>query len=492
MCGIIALAKTHGTQNFFFLTVYAEKSFEKLISSHMQWQNIVWGCSQDNKQKAQNAICNVHGVSKKEIKMKYTKETQQDNHIKITITLDATDWQKALDEAYQKTKGQYKVQGFRQGKAPRKVIEKEYGDVTFFDEALNDSFGKYYAEILEKEKIDAVGNPKVNVEKLDGDGVVLTAVTAVYPKVKLGSYKVDVKKEEPKVTSAEVDKAVSEMQERSARMVKVEREAKNGDELLIDFVGKKDGVAFDGGTAKGYQLVLGSGTFIPGFEEQLVGTKAGQEKTLNVTFPKDYPAKDLADKPCTFDVKVTEIREKVLPKLDDDFAKNVSEFDTLEDYKKSLKEDLLKQKQKTIEQETEDKLVDGVVANAQVDIPTEMIDEQVEEYIHDLEHRLSHQGLKLDDYVKYMNTTIDKLRADSKKDAEKVVKTRLVLEAIIKDKNLILEKDEIEAEIAKQAKQSGVTVDDYKKTMGQESLNQMANNIVVDKLIALLKKENNL
>lgn len=424
--------------------------------------------------------------------MKYTKETQQDKHLKITITLDLADWQSALDEAYQKTKARYKVQGFRQGKAPRRVIEKEYGEVVFFDEALNNSFAKYYSEILEKEKIDAVGNPKVNVEKLDNDGVVMTAVTAVYPEVKLGSYKVDVKKPTAKVTVAEVDGAIKEMQERSARMVAVKREAKNGDELLIDFVGKKDGVAFDGGTAKGYQLVLGSNTFIPGFEDQLVGTKEGEEKTINVTFPKDYPAKDLADKPCTFDVKVNEVREKILPKLDDEFAKNVSEYDTLEDYKKSLKEDLLKQKQHQIEHETEDKLVDAVVGNAQVEIPTEMIDEQVEEYIHDLSHRLSHQGLKLEDYVKYMNTTVEKLKQDSRKDAEKVVKTRLVLEAIIKDKNLNLEKDEIENAIEKQAKQSGVTVEDYRKTLNQEVLNQIANNIVVDKLIALLKKENNM
>lgn len=425
--------------------------------------------------------------------MKYTKEILQDKHAKITITLDKKEWEDALENAYQHTKGQYKVQGFRPGKAPRRVIEKEYGEVVFYDDALNDSFYKYYNEVLDKEKLEVVGYPSVNVEKLDKDGVVLTATTALYPEVKLGKYKgLEIEKEKAKVTAAEVDGAIKNMLDRSARMVKVERASKKGDEVVIDFVGKKDGVAFAGGEAKGYQLVLGSETFIPGFEDQLEGVKAGEEKVVNVTFPENYPSKELAGAPCTFDVKVNEVREKVLPKLDDEFAKNVSEFDTLEEYKKSVKEDLLKQKEHEIEHKMEDKLIQTIVENAQVEIPEEMLDEEAEHYVHDLEHRLSHQGLKLEDYVKYMNTTVEKLKEDGRKNANVTVKTRLVMDAIIKAEEIKLEQKDIDDAVKAQAERSGIEFEEYKKTVDEHMLGHLANDIVVDKLFTLLKKENNL
>ena len=425
--------------------------------------------------------------------MNYTKEILQDKHAKITITLDAKEWENAIEDAYQKTKGKYKVQGFRPGKAPRRVIEKEYGEAVFFDDALNDSFYKYYNEVLDKEKLEVVGYPSVNIEKLDKDGLVMTATTALYPEVKLGQYKgLEIEKEKAKVTAAEVDGAIKNMLERSARMVKVERPAKLGDEVLIDFVGKKDGVAFNGGEAKGYQLLLGSETFIPGFEDQLVGAAAGEDKVLNVTFPENYPAKDLAGAPCTFDVKVNEVREKVLPKLDDEFAKNVSEFDTLEEYKNSVKEDLLKQKEHEIEHKTEDKLIQKIVENATVEIPEEMLDEEAEHYVHDLEHRLAHQGLRLEDYVKYMNTTVEKLKEDGRKNADKTVKTRLVLDAIVKAEDIKLEQKDIDDAVKAQAERNGVDFEDFKKTVDEHMLGHLANDIIVDKLLTLLKKENNL
>ena len=425
--------------------------------------------------------------------MNYTKEILQDKHAKITITLDAKEWEDALEKAYQETKNKYRVQGFRPGKAPRRVVEKEYGQAVFYDDALNDSFYRYYNEALEKEKLEVVGYPTVNVEKLDADGVVMTATTALYPEVKLGQYKgLEIQKEQAKVTQAEVDGAIKNMLDRSARMVKVDRPAKNGDEVLIDFVGKKDGVAFDGGTAKGYQLMLGSGTFIPGFEEQLEGAKAGEERNVNVTFPENYPAKDLAGATCVFEVKVNEVREKILPELNDEFAKNVSEFDTLEEYKKSVKEDLLKQKEHELEHKLEDKLIETIVGNTQIDIPQEMLDEEAEHYVHDLEHRLSHQGLSLEDYVKYMNTTVDKLKEEGRKNADKTVKTRLVLDAIIKAENITLEQADIDNAIKEQAEKNGIDFDEYKKTVDEHMLGHLANDIVVEKLFALLKKENNL
>ena len=425
--------------------------------------------------------------------MEYTKEILADKKVRFTIKENKEEWEQALVEAYNETKGKYRVQGFRQGKAPRKVIEKEYGDTVFWDEALNHSFYKYYTEVLQKEKLDVVGDPSVNVEKIDENGVVLVVTTEVYPEVVLGTYTgLTVEKPEIKVSAAEVNAAIADMREKAGRMVVVEREAKIGDTLTIDFLGKKDGVPFEGGEAKGYELKLGSGAFIPGFEDQLVGTKAGEQKVINVTFPKDYPAQELADKPCTFDVTVHEVREKALPELDDEFAKNVSEFDTFEEYKKSVKDGLKKQKEQKAEQEAEEKLLEQITNNATVEIPEVMVKEQAHEFIHQFAHRLEHQGLNIDDYVKYMNTTIEDLEKSRMEDARKTVRTRLVLEEIMKRENIKLEKEELENELKKQAEFNGLDVEEYKKTLHDHHINDMANNIVFGKLFDFLKKNNNM
>lgn len=423
--------------------------------------------------------------------MKYTKEILADKKAKLTVEMTAEEWNEALQKAYEKTKGKYRVQGFRNGKAPRKVIEKEYGDTVFYDEALNESFYNYYNEIIEKEKLEVVGDPKVNVEKIESNGVTFTITTALYPEVKLGAYTgLEVEKEAVKVSAAEVNGAIKDMQEKSARMVKVDREAKNGDTVIIDFVGKKDGVAFDGGTGKGYELKLGSGTFIPGFEDQLVGAKAGEDRNVNVTFPAEYPAEDLAGKPCVFEVKVHEVREKVLPELDDKFAQNVSEFDTMEEYKKSVKEQLTKQKQQKADSEAEEKLLQMITDNATVDIPQAMVEEQADEFIHQFAHRLEHQGLNLDDYLKYMNTTYEDLRNSRMEDAKKTAKTRVVLDAILKKENITLEKEEVEKELEKHAELNGVSVEEFKKTVHDHVITDIANNIVINKLLDFLRKNN--
>ena len=425
--------------------------------------------------------------------MEYTKEVLADKRVKFTIKMTSEEWQKALQDAYEHTKGKYRVQGFRAGKAPRKVIEKEYGDTVFYDEALNNSFYVYYNEVLNKEKMEVVGNPKLDVEKIDETGVTLVITTEVYPEVTLGAYTgLTVEKEEVKVSAAEVNAELKLMQDKAGRMVVVEREAKNGDTLVIDFVGKKDGVAFEGGTAKGYELKLGSGTFIPGFEDQLVGVKAGEEKLVNVTFPKEYPAEDLADKPCTFEVTVHEVREKVLPELDDEFAKNVSEFDTMEEYKKSIKEQLKKEKEQKAEQKAEEKLLEMITENAKVEIPEVMVEEQAHEFIHQFAHQLEHQGLNIDDYVKYMNTTVEALEKSRMDDARKTVKTRLVLEAIMKKEGISLSKEELDKAVEDQAKFNGIDVEEFKKTMHDHYLQQIANNLILNKLFDFLKKNNNM
>ena len=421
----------------------------------------------------------------------YTKEILANKNAKLTVKMTAEEWNEALQKAYEKTKGKYRVQGFRNGKAPRKVIEKEYGDTVFFDEALNESFYHYYGEIIEKEKLEVVGNPRCNVEKIESSGVTLTIETALYPEVKLGAYTgLEIEKEEIKVSAAEVNVAIKDMQEKAARMVKVDRVAKNGDTVVIDFVGKKDGVAFDGGTGKGYELKLGSGTFIPGFEDQLVGAKAGEDKNVNVTFPAEYPAEDLAGKPCVFEVKVHEVREKVLPELDDKFAQNVSEFDTLEEYKKSVKEQLAKQKEQKVNAEAEEKLLQKITDNAEVEIPEVMVEEQADEFIHQFAHRLEHQGLNLDDYLKYMNTTYEDLRKSRMEDARKTAKTRVVLDAILKKENITLEKEEVEKELEKHAQLNGVSVEEFKKSVHDHVITDIANNIVINKLLDFLRKNN--
>lgn len=423
--------------------------------------------------------------------MEYTKEVLADKKVKLTVKMTDAEWQNELQKAYEETKGKYRVQGFRNGKAPRKVIEREYGDTVFFDEALNDSFSKYYTEIVEKEKLEVVGYPKCDVEKIESSGVTLTMVVALYPEVKLGAYTgLEIQKEEVKVSAAEVNGAIKEMQEKSARMVKVDREAKNGDTVIIDFVGKKDGVAFDGGTGKGYELILGSGTFIPGFEDQLVGAKAGEERNVNVTFPEEYPAEDLAGKPCVFEVTVHEVREKVLPELNDEFAKNVSEFDTLEEYKKSVKEQLKKQKEQKADSEAEEKLLQMITDNAEVEVPEVMVEEQAEEFIHQFGHRLEHQGLNLDDYLKYMNTTYEALKQSRMEEARKTAKTRIVLDAILKKENITLEKEEVEKELEKHAELNGVSVEEFKNTVHDHVINDIANNIVINKLLDFLRKNN--
>ena len=425
--------------------------------------------------------------------MKYTKELLADKKMKVKIELSNDEWQQQVDKAYEATKSKYKVQGFRAGKAPRKVIENTYGVTVFFDDALNNCFYQYYQEVLEKEQFEPVGTPKLDIEKLDDSGVVLVVTTAVYPEVTLGQYKgLEIEKPVVKVSASEVSGAIKEMQEKSSRLVKVDRPAKNGDTVTIDFLGKKDGVAFEGGEGKNYELKLGSGTFIPGFEEALVGIKEGEEKVIDVTFPTEYPAENLAGKPCTFDIVCHEVREKVLPELNDEFAQNVSEFDTLEEYKKSVKEDLLKQKKQKAEQEAQSMLLEKVCDNAIVEIPQEMIDEQVEEFIRQFDQRLRSQGLNLDEYLKYMNTTLDGLKSSRKEDAKKTVKTRLVIEAILKAEKIELTREEVDAEIERQAQFSGLTGEEFKKNAGEQFVNQIASNLLINKLLDFLKVNNNL
>ena len=422
--------------------------------------------------------------------MKYTKELEK-KQVKFVIELDAEEWEHELNHVYEHQKNKFKVEGFRTGKAPRKVIEKQYGEAIFYNDAIDEAFYHSMNEIFEKDAEKVVGNPKIDIKKLDKSGLTMEAIFELYPEVKLGEYK-NLKLEKPavKVSAKEVDDRLNQMVEKSARMVSVDREVKNGDIANIDFTGYKDGKAFDGGHAEKYDLAIGSGTFIPGFEEQIVGMKKGEERDVNVTFPEDYPAENLKGSAVVFKIVLHDIKEKQLPEVNDKFAQNVSEYDTLEEYKNSLKEEIKKEKEFQADQEYTEKLLEAVVGNAQVEISEAMVDEQADMFIHDFEHRLSHQGLKLEDYLKYMNTTVEELKKSRLDDARKTCKTRLVMEAIVEKEHLEVTEKDFDDFMARQALKMGTTVEEIKKGYDEHALSHVANDLLVNKFFDFLKENN--
>lgn len=424
--------------------------------------------------------------------MEYTKELLANKQIKFTINLTSEEWQHELDHVYEHQKSKFKIEGFRNGKAPRKVIEKAYGESIFYNDALNESFYRYFNEVLNNEKeVEMVGNPKLDVSKLDNTGVTLVVTIDIKPEVKLGAYtKLGVQKETPKVSAAEITAELNKTVEKSARFVTVQREVKTGDTAVIDFTGYDNGVAFEGGHGENYSLEIGSGTFIPGFEDQIIGMKSGEERDITVTFPENYPAENLKGKPVLFKIKLHEVREKQLPEINDEFAQNVSEFDTLKEYKDSIKAEILARKQHDANIHFEEKLIEEICDNAEVEIPQSMIEEQAEAFIHDFEHRLSHQGLKLEDYVNYMGTTVEELKNSRLEDAKKTCKTRLVIEAIIKKEDLKVENEDMEKAFAKQALKMGTSVEEIKKGLNEHALSHIANDIIIEKLLNFLKENN--
>ncbi len=426
--------------------------------------------------------------------MNYKKEILKNSEVKFIIDLTKEEWEEELNHAYEHNKHKYNVQGFRNGKTPRNLIEKTYGSTVFYDEAINQSFYKHFDEILHKEEdVEPVSHPSLEVIKLDATGLTLAVVVTIKPEVKLGDYKnLNPEKPEIKVTVAEVNAEIKNMQEKSARMVKVDRPAQLNDTVTINFVGKLNGVKFDGGSAEKFELVLGSNSFVPGFEDQLVGLKTDEEKTIEVKFPDEYPAENLKGKVTTFDVKVLEIREKVLPEINDEWAKNVSEFESLEDYKKDVKKLITSQKEQKATQELEAKLIELITDKSEVEIPEALVDSQVEEYIHSFEHNLSHQGLKLEDYLKYAKTTLEDLKKSRRDDARKTSKTRLVLEALMKKENIVVEPKELDDEIKKQAENAGISVEEFKKQLHEHDLSYILNNMLFKKLFDFLKECNNL
>lgn len=426
--------------------------------------------------------------------MKYTKTELKDKRIQIDLTLDSKEWEEAVQSAYEKNKGKYSVQGFRKGHTPRKVLEKTYGTSLFYDDAIDGCFYRYYFEVLSKEKtIQPVAMPELEIKKIGSEGLELIIKITVKPEVELGDYKgITLEKKEVKVTKADVDKELESMVNSRVKFVEVEREIKLGDMATIDFSGSVDGVKFDGGTATDFDLEIGSHSFIDTFEDQLIGLKKGDKKDVNVTFPTDYHAEELKGKKSVFEVTIKAIKEKQFPELNDKFASEVSEFETLEELKKDTKKKIQESKERELKAQQENELIEKIVENAKVEVPQVMVDEQVEDYIKDFEYRLSYQGLSLEGYLKYANTTVEELKKSRQEDAKKTVKTRLVLEEILKKEKITVTDKDIEEKFNENNKEGKKSIEEIRKTMGQDQMNYFENSLLLNKLMAFLKENNTL
>lgn len=414
-------------------------------------------------------------------------EMLEGNKAKLTIKIDADVFEKAIQEAYRKTGSRYTVQGFRKGKTPRKIIETYYGAGVFYEDAFDAVWGEAYDAAVEEHKLIPVDQPSLDINSIGKDGVEFTATVQLQPVVTLGAYKgLSVPKTNTEVTDADVDKALEDEREKQARFTDVERPAENGDRLLLDYSGSVDGEKFDGGTAEDQTLVLGSGAFIPGFEEQLVGTKAGEQKDITVTFPAEYHAENLAGKEAVFACNVKAVQVKELPEIDDDLIADISEFDTVADWKADKKAKMLEEKQKAAAVARENAAIDGACANATVDIPAVMIDRQVDYMVRDLEYRLSGSGLDMNTYCQYLGTTVDEMKKNFRPDAEHRVKMQLVIEAIVKAENLSASDEDMQAEIERYAEENGMVTEDLVAKLTEGDKNYFRERATVDKAVRLI------
>ncbi len=417
-----------------------------------------------------------------------TVEKLENSMVSFEFSVSAEEFENAVQKAYKKNVGRINVQGFRKGKAPRAIIERYYGKEIFYEDAVNIVLPDAYDKAITDNNIEAVAQPEIDVKELSAEtGVVFTAKVTVKPEFELGTYKgIEVAKVTHRTTEKEINAEIEKVRERNARLVSVEdRAAALNDTVNIDFEGFTDGVAFDGGKGEGFDLVLGSGQFIPGFEEQLVGKNIGEEVDVNVTFPKEYHSEDLKGKDALFKVKINGIKVKELPELDDEFAKDVSEFDTFADYKADVTKKLKEANKARSKQEFENKVIDAVVENTKIDIPAAMIETSVENSVRDFATQLSYQGLDFKQYMQYTGATIDSLKDQFRPDAEKKVKTSLVLDKISKVENIEATDKEVEDVLKMYAEQSKMSLEDVKKYIQVEEIRE---NKIIEKTVEFLVK----
>lgn len=430
----------------------------------------------------------------KEKIMSYKIRSKEKNNLEVEIVISEKKWEESLQKAYEETKNKYSVQGFRKGKAPRKVIEKQYGESVFFDYALEIAFADEYNEFLDKNlEIEPIAQPDVRIEKFEKSGIVLVASAPLMPEVELGSYTgLTVERGKEKVKKADVEAELKSVAERQARFVESTKPAELGDFATIDFAGSVDGEIFEGGTAQGYRLELGSHSFIDNFEDQLVGITVGEEKDVNVTFPENYHEKSLAGKKAVFKVVVQKIEKKEIPEITDEFAANVSEFENLEDYKKDIEKRLSQKLEQEKERKVENDLLEKIVQSSKVEIPEILVERQLDIFIRDLETRLSFQGLKLEEYLDYVGTNVSDLRKERREQAEQTVKTRLVLEALVKKENMVVSEEELDSALKETAEKYKKTVEEYKKSLDDRTIAYYQNDILMKKLLDFLKSNNNI
>ena len=417
-------------------------------------------------------------------------EKLEKSMVELQFSIDAETFKAAVNNAFKREGKKYAIPGFRKGKAPRHMIEKMYGSDIFHYDAVNDLFPEAYEAAVKEAKIDVVGRPDPEVVSMsEADGVVLKVKVAVKPEVELGEYAgLTVTKDAKNVNEADVDAEVKRMQDRNGRLLTREGAAENGDTVDIDFEGFVDGKAFEGGKAEHYSLVLGSGSFIPGFEDQVVGHSAGEEFDVNVKFPEEYGAAELAGKDATFKIKLHEVKYKELPALDDDFAKDVSEYDTLDELKDSIRNNIKTNLDKQAEQKVENDLMDQVIANMKADIPDAMVDSRIDELVQDFEYRISQQGLKLADYLKYMGMNIEQFRAQFKEQADKQVKMRLAMEAIVAKEGITASDEEFEEEVKRIADAYKMEADKVKSIVDAAAVKA---DLAINKAIDFVKEKAN-
>lgn len=421
--------------------------------------------------------------------MSFTVENLEKNMAKLTIEVSAEDFEKALQKAYEKNKNKIAVNGFRKGKVPRAVIEKVYGAGVFYEDAANILIPEEYSKAAEESKLDIVSQPEIDVTQIEkGKSFIFTAEVALKPEVTLGEYLgVEIEKTDAKVTADDVKAELEKVRERNARLVDVtSRGVKDKDQAVIDFEGFVDGVPFEGGKGTDYPLTIGSHSFIDNFEEQLIGAKIGKEVEVNVTFPENYQAAELAGKPATFKVTVKAIKVKELPKLDDDFAKDVSEFDTLADYKADIKKNLTEKKKEEAKREKEAKAVAKAVENASMDIPEGMIKLQVNNMVNEFAQRLQMQGLSIDQYIQYMGSNHQQFMESLKPEAVTRIKNSLVLEAVVKAENITATEDDFEEEVKRMADMYKMEVDKVKEILGDNEKEQIMSDLAIQKAAELI------
>lgn len=397
-------------------------------------------------------------------------EKKENSTVELVIEVSAEKFNAAIEKAYQKNKKNISVPGFRKGKAPRKIIESMYGASVFYEDAVEEVYPAAYAQAVQEQGLDVVAYPSIEIVSVSHEGMTFKAVVAVKPEVKLGEYKgLTAPKAEVEITEKDIERELAPLVERASRMVSVDRESKLGDTVVIDFDGFKDGERFEGGQGSNYDLQLGSHTFVPGFEDGVVGMKAGDEKDIDITFPKEYPA-ELAGQPAVFKVKVHEVKEKVTPALDDEFAKDVSEFETLEELKKDLGDKLRERRQADADRDYENALMEQVCNNMEVIIPDAMVDYRTEEMVQDFAKRISSQGVPFEDYMKYMGADLNTMMAQMRPNALASIKSNLALEAIAAAEGLEVTDEEADEEIKAYAEQAGMEFDQVKAMASMEEL----------------------